>query len=480
MAVAQEENKPDEDEFRNQDRNDNNNRYQNGPTTSGMTGSKMMYNTSQMHYKTTLSILDWITVISCYISSSVCSAGFLILLMICASTTTIYNAITDKQSVPKVSSNLNKEEQRLKLDLQYYVRLSGLDLTENHITTTDGFNLVIHRVVDKNETEEQRAKRYPILLLHGLMQSSASFATSGNDSLAMYLFRIGYDVWLGNNRCGFTPSHIQYSRYNIHMWQWGIKEMGSIDVPCMIDCILNHSISDKIALVAHSQGTTQMFYSLARDCHPEIGNKLSSFTALSPAVYTGPLLNRWYLKFIQMIPRTGYRIFFGHHSFIGLMIVFHAIMPESVYTFFGYIMFNYLLGWNDSLWNQSFRARHFLFSPVYVSADLMFWWLGKNGFANYGCIFNESVDHWFDREQFPPLAIFAPGKDNLVDPYALINRLTNYEQLKEFKVWDLPAYSHLDVLWAADVVEKVGRPLGQFIWEQVDDKENWQLRDELD
>ena len=39
-----------------------------------------------------------------------------------------------------------------------------------------------------------------VLLQHGLMCNSASWLTSGEDSLAYLLHRAGYDIWLGNLR----------------------------------------------------------------------------------------------------------------------------------------------------------------------------------------------------------------------------------------------------------------------------------------
>ena len=44
--------------------------------------------------------------------------------------------------------------------------------------------------------------KFPILMIHGLLQSAGAYCTNDNDSLAFYLCKAGYDVWLGNNRCG--------------------------------------------------------------------------------------------------------------------------------------------------------------------------------------------------------------------------------------------------------------------------------------
>ncbi|ANB13129.1 Yeh2p [Sugiyamaella lignohabitans] len=447
-------------------------------------------------------------------------------------------------------------EHKLIFDLRHYLNLSGFDLMEYKVLTRDGFEIILHRILVRNETDEHRAKRYPVLMVHGLMQSAAAYCTSGDDSLALCLARDGYDVWLGNNRGGFNPKHAIYSIWNPKMWKWGIKEMGTMDVPCMIDFILNKRSSTsnsnpnrnfesnnhaalhnpnvnhasetnsalnantiqetlsnsnigrsapslildnnstpalpigsrsvpvsrtssprldagKIALVAHSQGTTQVFYALAKDLMPELADKISCFCALSPAVFAGPLLDRWFLKMIRPMNISMYRFFFGHHAFIGAMSAFHSIMPERWYTYFGYIMFNYLLGWDDTLWNGVYRSRQFLFSPVYVSADLMYWWLGKNGFASQGCIFDQSSPRWFDSDTLPPLQLFVPGRDNLVNPFRLVNRLETYENPRRLEIVDLPNYSHLDVLWAADASTSVADPMSKFIWSCVEDKQQW-------
>jgi pimeloyl-ACP methyl ester carboxylesterase len=425
------------------------------------------YNVS---YPEKLGVAGVAVVFVCYLTSSFFSAVFLLVLTVCALVSACFRR-RDRAAVSRVT--LSEREKKLKLDLRYYVQLEGLELIENIVSTDDGFRIILHRIIDPSEADEARKKRYPVLLQHGLMQSSAAYCTSGHESLGLYLFRAGYDVWLGNNRCGFHPRHRLHSYLSVRMWQWGIGELGTKDVPAMVDFVQKATNAPKVALVAHSQGTTQTFYALSRDCEPEIGLNLSSFSALAPAVYTGPLLDRWFFRFVRCLPQGAYHFFFGHHSFIGLMAKFHRLVPERVYAFFGYLMFNYLLNWDDRLWNPVYRDRQFLFSPTYVSAELMYWWLGRNGFANNGCIFNEGAGQWFDNQMFPPLAIFAPGRDDLVDPNALVTRLSSYEQFKVFRIFDLPTYSHLDVLWATDVVDKVGKPLNEFIWENVDDKHNW-------
>lgn len=115
-------------------------------------------------------------------------------------------------------------------DVAYYARRVGLDIEEFKVQTEDGFVITLWHVYDPHEyapvskqerrysspdvfddQEERRKpsvgkqfpdgqKRYPVLLMHGLLQSAGAYCTNDDDSLAFFLHKSGYDVWLGNNR----------------------------------------------------------------------------------------------------------------------------------------------------------------------------------------------------------------------------------------------------------------------------------------
>ena len=57
--------------------------------------------------------------------------------------------------------------------------------------------------------------------------------------------------------------------------------MGQYDQPAIIDYILNSTNNSKLAYIGHSQGTTQMFYALAK-YGDSMREKLSLFVALAP------------------------------------------------------------------------------------------------------------------------------------------------------------------------------------------------------
>jgi hypothetical protein len=113
---------------------------------------------------------------------------------------------------------------RLLCDIAYYVRRVGLEAETFLVETEDGFLLELHHVYDPddppyyagieqrgvveegvkgmNETKtytplesrarpngKQRKRRYPVLLIHGLLQSAGAFCVNDEDSLAFYLVR---------------------------------------------------------------------------------------------------------------------------------------------------------------------------------------------------------------------------------------------------------------------------------------------------
>lgn len=66
-----------------------------------------------------------------------------------------------------------------------------------------------------------------------------------------------------------------------------------------------------------------------------------------------------------------FRIFFGIHTFILLMMAMHRVLPVKLYGFMGYRVFSFLFNWSDTRWDRGLRDRLFQFSPVYVSAESM-------------------------------------------------------------------------------------------------------------
>ncbi|KAF8428998.1 Alpha/Beta hydrolase protein [Tirmania nivea] len=314
--------------------------------------------------------------------------------------------VTNKQVISPVREG---GPDKLIPDVRYYARRVGLDVEEYKVETEDGFIITLQRVYDPadppsdenivvdgygNSVKWNKKGRwkYPILLIHGLLQSSGAFCVNDDDSLAFFLCKSGYDVWLGNNRCGSNPEHTLFIYSDPRMWAWNIRQMGILDLPAFVNHILCRTGFPKLALVAHSQGTAEAFVALAREQRPDLGTKISIFCALAPAVYAGKLVEEIYFKFMEAVSPGMFRLIFGIHAFIPMMMWFQKYMPGWLYGELGYMVFSYLFKWSDVRWDRGLRDRFFRFSPVYVSAESMRWWLGRECFATQKCILATRVE----------------------------------------------------------------------------------------
>ncbi len=301
--------------------------------------------------------------------------------------------------------------------------------------------------------------------------------------------------------------------------------MGVLDLPALISRVLAETGFPKLALIAHSQGTTETFVALAKEQRPDIGKKISVFCALAPAVYAGPLIGKIYFRVMRTVTPAMFRIIFGIHVFIPFMMLAHKILPARPYSWLGYHVFSHLFNWADTRWDRGLRDRMFQWAPVAVSAESMRWWLGRECFAKQRCILatreagrqedkedeeddevirkayidrephvtsrkklqrNMSSFHclspmhshhdstrgrfaWYD-DQFPPLALWVAGADDLVDGRRLLRRLDRgrepHVRVVHKKI--IEGYEHLDVIWAMDAIEKVGKEVREVIWRTVD------------
>lgn len=87
-------------------------------------------------------------------------------------------------------------------------------------------------------------------MLHGLMQSSGAYCVNDDASLAFYLCKSGYDVWLGNNRGYFKPEHVTLKPSDPRFWAWNLREMGCLDIPAMATYICTQTNRKKVPIIS--------------------------------------------------------------------------------------------------------------------------------------------------------------------------------------------------------------------------------------
>lgn len=154
-------------------------------------------------------------------------------------------------------------------------------ISESHpVVTTDGYILNIYRV----RSAETKPGAKVVFMQHGVIDSADCWIMHRSEiAPAFQLVRLGYDVWLGNQRgTKYSMGH-QYLDWTKDQkyWEFGFTEMGDFDAPAQIDYVRAFTGNQKVTYVAHSQGTSQMFYQLAKPKNAW-SDKLNLFVALAP------------------------------------------------------------------------------------------------------------------------------------------------------------------------------------------------------
>jgi len=91
-------------------------------------------------------------------------------------------------------------------------------------------------------------------------------------------------VWLGNSRGNkYSHSHTNPSISNKDFFSFSFADMGRGDLPAAISYVLAVTGQPNLAYIGHSQGTSQMYYGLAKN-EGFFADKVSVFIALGPVM----------------------------------------------------------------------------------------------------------------------------------------------------------------------------------------------------
>lgn len=169
------------------------------------------------------------------------------------------------------------------------IQSTGYPAEDHHVITSDGYNLTLHRIPwglnDNCSSTSQCSHRTPVYVQHGLLCSSADFIVAGSkQGLAYILADAGYDVWMGNCRGNtWSRRHIRMKPFQRQFWKYSWHEMGAIDIPEMIDYVLNQTQEETLHYIGHSQGTTTFF--VMNSVRPEYNSKIRGAHLLAPAAF---------------------------------------------------------------------------------------------------------------------------------------------------------------------------------------------------
>ncbi|XP_063616184.1 lipase 1-like [Cydia splendana] len=164
----------------------------------------------------------------------------------------------------------------------------GRFLNEYFVITCDGHVLSTFRMVF--EHPEVNTEKCPVLLVHGLFQSSDTFFEQDKDqSLALKLQNLGYDVWLANTRASkYNRVHLLYEpEINVNdvnrYFSYSYEEIGTLDIAATVDFILSVTTHKKLIYIGHSLGGTS-FLAL-NSLKPDYNSKFATAYLFAPLGY---------------------------------------------------------------------------------------------------------------------------------------------------------------------------------------------------
>lgn len=106
---------------------------------------------------------------------------------------------------------------------------------------------------------------------------------------------MNYDIWMGNDRGNrYSLNHTTYDPFGSHSdrrhyWSFSWHEIGTIDLPTMIDYVLATTGQLQLQYIAHSQGTTAAFVMTSE--RPEYNDKIQMMHALAPIAYLSHVIS---------------------------------------------------------------------------------------------------------------------------------------------------------------------------------------------
>lgn len=333
---------------------------------------------------------------------------------------------------------------------------------EHWVTTSDGYILGLHRIHHQgNQTKGV------FFLQHGLLCSSTNWLTNlANESLAYILYDHGYDVWMGNVRGNtYSRNHTTLKTNTEAFWNFSFDEHSQIDLPAMLDYVVNVTKEEKVFYVGHSQGTIMGFAGFSEN--QTLAKYVRVFFALAPVAKVKHIQGAF--KFIAdhnteiapVLDIFTHGEFIPNYPIVKLFAKYACTVDMEVEGLCGNIIF-LICGFDKDNLNVSRVPVYFTHSPagtsikntLHLSQEVH---SGRFAMYDYGKELNikkYGVDPSpaYDVSNLTvPMALFTGGKDWLADPTdvaGLLPLLNKTGHLIFHKNVDY--YDHLDFIWAMD------------------------------
>ncbi|XP_074088341.1 lipase member N-like [Macrotis lagotis] len=345
----------------------------------------------------------------------------------------------------------------------------GYPSEEYDVPTEDGYILNINRIPHGQRPPERKGMPYPrpvVYLQHPLFADNAAWLLNQpNKSLGFLLADAGYDVWMGNSRGNtWSRRHKILSVEQEEFWAFSFDEMGKYDLPSVINFIVEKTGQEKLYFVGHSLGTTIGFIAFAT--RPEIARRIKMNFVLGPVVsfkYPKSIFANFFF-----LPESVIKAQWGNKGFLledPKKIPSTQLCNRKIFSWMCSGFLYLWAGYDPKNLNTSRISIYISHSPTGTSIQNILHLkqlFHSDEFRAYDWgNKTENMRHY--NQSFPPLydlttikvptAIWAGGKDLLVDPLDVAILLPQIQNLQFYQM--LPDWNHVDFIWALDASQRV-------------------------
>eukprot|EP01105_Mastigella_eilhardi_P006422 TRINITY_DN17_c0_g2_i1.p1 TRINITY_DN17_c0_g2~~TRINITY_DN17_c0_g2_i1.p1 ORF type:complete len:480 (-),score=122.19 TRINITY_DN17_c0_g2_i1:61-1500(-) len=352
-------------------------------------------------------------------------------------------------------------------DLCGIVEDKGYPCERYSVATEDGYFLGLFRIpygIAGPSSERKPA----VLLQHGVLDNAETWVLNWpKESLSYILADLGYDVWLGNNRGDqYSLNHATLNTNDTEFWNFSFDEMALFDLPAILDFVCNITGFDKIPMVGHSQGTSQVLAGLASS--PHLASRLTAAALLAPVANVSNTKSP--AEIIATLHMDEFRKLFGDKSFCLLPNVaqdmerdFCTLAPDICEGAMQLVM-----GWHEHSLNDSRMGVMGSYIPGSTSVENLNHWcqLVRDGqFKKRDMGSTEKNIEKYGQDTPPiydfsridpnlPLFFASGGKDLIADPLDVQHLIDDLPTV-DLKWMQLPQYNHMDFVWCKDAYADV-------------------------
>lgn len=136
------------------------------------------------------------------------------------------------------------------------------------VRTHDGWHLALYRYLPS-----RRSHRTPVLLCHGMSSNRWNMDGPGDISLARYLLRHGYDVWIVELRGAGRSTRPTW--WNGKRYDWRFEDYVQHDAPAALRKVLRETGARQVHWVGHSMGGMIAYALLMTPMHDKIASAVT-------------------------------------------------------------------------------------------------------------------------------------------------------------------------------------------------------------